>query len=105
MYHIGVCYEPDVEQLNAQRYKAQRCGLLIIGRRHCFHQEIGNFQMLSDFQFKLYAPVCLIKREGLGEVLLGPKEIRINVIGYVIVSNQTTANKQTKSCCFVSNVI
>ena len=64
MYHIGVCYEPDVEQLNAQRYKAQRCGLLIIGRRHCFHQEIaGNFQDDIRFSVQIICASLLNQKE------------------------------------------
>lgn len=69
-YHIGLCYEPDdmLSNYNAQRYKAQRCCLLIIGYgRLCPSRDrrFSDLQILSDFQFKLYPPVCLFEEPWL----------------------------------------
>ena len=104
MYHIGVCYEPNVEQLKRAKIEGTKVWLVDNRAKALFPSRNRQFSDVIRFSVQIISASLLNQKE-LGEVLLGPKEIRINVSGYVIASNQTTAKKQTKSCCFVRNVI
>ena len=61
-YHVGLCYEPDVEKLQRRKIRGTKVWLVdnrvkafVAIKEKAIFRSYGR---LSDFQFKLYTPVC-----------------------------------------------